>query len=230
MTRLVERSLGEVHELILRMGGSCEAILEKALRALFERDLERARQVAGDDLEIDRLDVAVDEAVLRSIALQAPVADDLRRILAAVSISTDLERVGDLARNIAKSAERLGQRTPVSIPGGLEALAAESQGMLREALDAFVHRDAERARRLLARDDEVDADEDRIIREALSEIEASPHLSAQEVDLILVAQNLERVADHATNIAEGVILIVEGRNVKHAEKLAGLPQSSSNRY
>ncbi|RIL01658.1 MAG: phosphate transport system regulatory protein PhoU [Proteobacteria bacterium] len=220
MTRTVEPFLGEVTALILRMGGCCEAILAKALRALFERNAELAHEVRHDDLEIDRLDVAIDEAVLRSLALQSPVADDLRRLLAANDIGTDLERVGDLARNIAKSAVRLSERPPVAIPAQLEALAVECQAMLREALDAFVHRDAARARALMAQDDRVDDDQDRVIRLALDEIRVHPDQYQQEVDLILVAKHLERVADHATNIAESVILLVEGRNVKHAEKFA----------
>lgn len=220
MTRTVESFLGEVTALILRMGGCCEAILAKSVRALIERDPELAEQVRRDDLEIDRLDVAIDEAVLRSLALQSPVADDLRRLLAANDIGTDLERVGDLARNIAKSAMRLAERPPVPMPAQLEALAIECQAMLREALDAFVHRDAERARKLMAQDDRIDDDQDRVIREALEEIRAHPDQYQQEVDLILVAKHLERIADHATNIAESVILLVEGRNVKHADKLA----------
>lgn len=221
MSRILEPFLGEVNELVLRMGGCSEAILAKALRALFERNAALAAEVRDDDLEIDRLDVAVDEAVLRSLALQAPVADDLRRLLSAYDISTDLERVGDLARNIAKSAVRMAERPPVALPATLETLASQCQAMLRVALDAFVERDAERARRLLAEDDAVDDEQDRVIREALATIRARPELFAQEIDLILVAKNLERVADHATNIAESVILVVEGRNVKHADKLAG---------
>jgi phosphate transport system protein len=220
MARTVEPFLGEVTELILRMASCCEAILVKSLQALFDRDVKLAGEVQDDDLEIDRLDVAVDEAVLRSIALQAPVADDLRRLLAAYDIATDLERVGDLARNIAKSAGRMAERAPIRLPAILETLAAETQRMLRDALDAFVHRDAERARRLLAEDDRVDDDQDRVIREALAGMRDHPDQTSQELDLILVAKNLERVADHATNIAESAILVAEGRNVKHAEKLA----------
>lgn len=220
MRRTLEPFLGEVTDLVLRMGGLAEAILAKALRSLFERSADLAEEVRHDDLEIDRLDVAVDEAVLRSLALQAPVADDLRRLLKTYDIATDLERVGDLARNIAKSAGRMADRPPIPLPPSLETLAAECQGMLRGALDAFVHRDVAHATRLLGEDDRVDDDQDRVIREALAEIHMHPELSSQEIDLILVAKNLERVADHATNIAESVILVVEGRNVKHADKLA----------
>ncbi len=220
MTRTLEPFIGEVNDLILRMGGCCEAILEKSLQALFQRDARLAAEVQDDDLEIDRLDIAVDEAVLRSIALQAPVADDLRRLLAAYDMGTDLERVGDLSRNIAKSAARMAERPPIPMPTSLETLASQCQAMLRDALDAFVQRDAQQARHLLERDQQVDEGQDRVVLEALGEIDSRPDISAQEIDLILIAKNLERVADHATNIAESVILVVEGRNVKHAEKLA----------
>src|SRR5690606_11651492 len=208
MTRTVEPFLVEVNDLVLRMGGCAEAILAKSLRALFERDARLADEVQRDDLEIDRLDVAVDEAVLRGLALQAPVADDLRRLLAAYDIATDLERVGDLARNIAKCAARMAERPPIRLPQALEGLAAECQRMLRDALDAFVQGDAARAERLLAEDEAVDDRQDVVIREALAEIRAHPELSSQEIDLILVAKHLERVADHATNVAESVILLV----------------------
>ncbi len=219
MSRTLDAALDQVHTLVLKMAVACEAILEKSLRSLEARDRSTAEQIAGDDLEIDRLDVEVDEAVLRALALQAPVAEDLRRVLAAKAISTDLERVGDLARNIAKCTQRLVQRSPVLLPPTLENLALHAREMLRGALDAFVERDADKARKLLNDDDIVDEDQDRVVREALREIHEHPDAFEQEIDLIFVAKNLERVADHATNIAESVILLVEGRNVKHAEKL-----------
>lgn len=219
MPRALEPFLEEVNELLYRMGGLCEAILGKSWQAVVERDVARAQEVRRDDLEIDQIELQVDGAVLRALALQAPVAADLRRLFAAKSIATDLERVGDLARNVAKSAERLAGRAPIAIPAALEALQDEASSMLHEALDAFVARDAARARALLPKDDEVDEDQDRVIRQALSEIVAHPEQSSQELDLILIAKNLERVADHATNIAEDVILVVEAHNVKHADKL-----------
>lgn len=220
MPRTVEPFLGEVNDLLLRMGGCAEAILAKALRALAERSAALAAEVQEDDLEIDRLDVAIDDAVLRSIALQAPVADDLRRLLAAYDMATNLERVGDIARNIAKAAARMAEQAPLAPPASFEALVADSQAMLRDALDAFVQRDTGAARRLLERDQQVDDEQDEVIRSALARIQEDPTRSSQLVDLIQVAKNLERVADHATNIAELVLLIVEGRNVKHADKLA----------
>lgn len=222
MSRMLDAALSEVHELVLRMAAACEAIIDKALRAFDERDVALAEDVRSDDLEIDRLDVEVDEAVLHALALQAPVAEDLRRVLAAKGIATDLERIGDLARNIAKCAERLAAQPPAPLPRSLENLQRNSRRMLRDALYAFVERDAQRARKLLLEDERVDDDQDRVVREALWELRQQPELSLQEIDLIMVAKHLERVADHATNIAEHVVLLVEGRNLKHAEKL-GVP-------
>ncbi len=219
MTRVVDPILKDLRESLLRMGSRAEAILAKSVRAVLERDPDPARQVESDDLEIDRLDVAIDEAVLRALALQAPVADDLRRVVAAKMIATDLERVGDLARNIAKSALRLAEQPPRVLPASLTRLAAAAQGVLRRALDAYGEGDSDAARRVLDADDEIDAAQDVVIRSALAEIASHPDLASVCVDVILIAKNLERVGDHATNIAEDVILVTEARNVKHAVKL-----------
>ena len=219
MTRAVEPVLQELRETLLRMGSRAEAILDKAVQAVIDRDAELARQVERDDLEIDRLDVQIDGAVLRALALQAPVAADLRKVIAVKMIATDLERVGDLARNIAKSALRLSLHPEVPVPLVLVRLARSAQRMLHGALDAYTGDDAEAARLVLAQDDEVDRQQDEVIRSGLQEITGRPEVVSQGVDIIFIAKNLERVADHATNIAEDVILVTEARNVKHASKL-----------
>lgn len=217
--RIVDPALRELREKLLRMGGLAEAILEKALTAVWRRDRAAAREVQIDDLEIDRLDLAIDEAVLRILATQAPVADDLRSVIAAKMIATDLERVGDLARNIAKGALRLAEHPEVPIPPRLRTLGDEVQRLLHRALDCFADGDAERAAGVLEQDDQVDEDQDLVIRAAIQEIASHPELTSQGVDFILIAKNLERVADHATNVAEDVILATQARNVKHAAKL-----------
>ncbi len=219
MTRIVDPVLADLRQQILRMGSLAEAILEKSLHAVYKRDPALAREVKIDDLEIDRLDLAVDEAVLRALATQAPVADDLRGVIAIKMMATDLERVGDLARNIAKSALRLSERPEVPIPEKLRTLADESRRLLRHALDSFSEHDPERAAFVLDEDDRIDQDEKEVIQAAIQEISDHPELTSQEVDVILIAKNLERVADHATNIAEDVIMLTEARNVKHASKL-----------
>lgn len=219
MSRVFDSFLEKLRDDLLRMGSRAEAILEKSLRAVWERDVALVDEVARDDLEIDRLDVAVDEAVLKALALQAPVAEDLREVLAIKMIATDLERVGDLARNIAKSARRLAAHEVFPYPATLTSLARSSQRALRQALDAFSRGDAAMARTVLEDDDAIDSVQDEVIRSMMRQLETHPEAASQEVDIILVAKHLERVADHATNIAEDVILVAEARNVKHAAKL-----------
>jgi phosphate transport system protein len=221
MTRAMDPVLRELRESLLRMGSRAEAILDKAVRAVVDRDAELARAVEADDIEIDRLDVEIDGAVLRALALQAPVAADLRRVVAVKMIATDLERVGDIARNIAKSALRLSMLSEVPVPLVMIRLARSAQRMLHGALDAYSHEDAEAARAVLAQDEEVDRQQDEAVRCGLQEISGHPDHASYGVDLIFVAKNLERVGDHATNIAEDVILVAEARNVKHASKLGG---------
>jgi len=220
LSRSVDTLLDELRRKVLRMGSLAEAILEKALRALWARDAALAGEVAADDLDIDRIELEIDEAVLKVLALQAPVANDLRHVFAVKMISTDLERVGDLARNIAKSAIRLSSQPQAALPPKLHELADESRRLLREALDSFSDLDAGKAEHVLREDDVVDEQEGLVIQDAIRALGRNPDLAPQEVDFILIAKNLERVADHATNIAEDVILATQARNVKHAEKLA----------
>jgi len=220
MSRVFDPVLRDLRETLLLMGGRAEAILDKSVRAVLERDTELAAQVAQDDIEIDRLDVMIDEAVLKALALQAPVAADLREVVAIKMIATDLERVGDLSRNIAKSAQRLGRRLDAPIPPILARLAASAQGVLRSALDSFSHADPRAAHSVLGSDDEIDDAQDEVILEELEQIASHPDMASPAVDIIFIAKNLERVGDHATNIAEDVILVAEARNVKHAAKLA----------
>jgi phosphate transport system protein len=220
MSRVFDPVLRDLREGLLLMGGRAEAILDTAVRAVLERDATLASQVAADDIEIDRLDVMIDEAVLKALALQAPVAADLREVVAIKMIATDLERVGDLARNIAKSAQRLGRRLDAPIPPILARLAASAQGVLRSALDAFSHADPRAAHLVLGSDDEIDDAQDEVILAELEQIASHPDMASPAVDIIFIAKNLERIGDHATNIAEDVILVAEARNVKHAAKLA----------
>jgi phosphate transport system protein len=219
-TSKTSRELSSLRELILNMGQLSEEILARALKAVWERDRSIAEQVPTLDLEIDRLDVEIDQAVLRSLALHAPVATDLRAVVAAKTIATDLERVGDLSRNIAKCAIRLTDRASSEVPSELRKLASDCQDLLASALRAYADGDPELARRVLEQDDEIDEEEDHVIREGIAEIQTSPHATERIIDVIFIAQSLERVADHATNIAEDVVLIAESLNLKHAQKLS----------
>jgi len=220
MKRSIDPAIAHLRDLALQMGTRAEGILDKALRAAFGRDAALATEVAGDDLEIDRLDVEIDAEVLKTLALQAPVALDLREVIGIKMMATDLERVGDIARNIAKSARRLADGRTDVVPE-LAQLARDAQQILRRALDAFSDRDVAAARAVIEADDRIDTLQDRIVAEAVGGIPARPERASVAVDEIFIAKNLERVADHATNIAEDVILVAEARNVKHAGKLAG---------
>lgn len=222
-----ESTIDSLRELILRMGALAEAILAKALRCVDERDPALGAAVQSDDLEIDQLDVVIDDAILRALALHAPVAEDLRQVIAIKTMATDLERIGDIARNIAKSGMRLAERPKTSLPARLEPLQKEATRLLRAALDGFQSLDAFAAQAVIRGDDRVDELQDALVRDLIDGIERDPTSAAQVIDVIFIAESLERVGDHATNIAEDVILAVEARNVKHAEKLARRGLASS---
>jgi phosphate transport system protein len=220
MSRLIDDHIEGLRGRLFRMGSRSEAILDKALRAVWERDARLAEEVKADDVEIDRLEVDIDEAVMKALALQQPVAEDLREVLAIKMIATDLERVGDLARNVAKIALRLTRQPELALPATVMTLARAAQGALRRALDAFSRTDAVLAHAVLEEDDVIDRVQDEVVRSMLRELGSHPESASQELDVIMLAKHLERVGDHATNIAEDVILVAEARNVKHAAKLA----------
>jgi len=215
-----EATIEGLRELVLRMGALAEAIFAKALRVVHERDARLAAEVQRDDLDLDKLDIEIDDAVLRALALQSPVAEDLRQVIAIKTMATDLERVGDIARNIAKSGARLAERARTDLPMRLEPLEREARGQLSAALDAFQELNVVGAQSVLDGDDRLDRLQDTLVRELIERIERDSSTSAQAVDVIFIAESLERIGDHATNVAEEVILVAEARNVKHAEKLA----------
>ena len=216
----VDRDTGTLRATIERMARLAEAILDKSLAAVWERDAKLADEVMRDDIEIDRLDVEIDSAVLRILALDAPVASDLRLVVATKSIATDLERVGDLARNIAGCARRLSARGAFELPATIHSLADESRAALRASTQAFHALDADAARQVIANDDRIDELEDEIVRAAIARLAAAPDTTEQEVDVIFIAQHLERIGDHATNVAEEVVLAREAKNLKHWERLS----------
>ena len=215
MERHFERDLEALKEQLLLMGGRAEAIVQKAIEALRRRDPVLARQVFEDDQAIDRLEIEIEERCLRLFALQQPLATDLRFITAALKVSNDLERIGDHAVNIAGNAERLIAEPELKPLVDIPRMAALAAGMLRESLDAFVRRDAVSARRLCRRDDEVDQLNRQVFRELISFMIEDPKTITRAMELILVARNLERVADLATNVAEEVVFIAEARIIKH---------------
>jgi phosphate transport system protein len=217
-----------VHEIealktqLLLMGGHAERIIGRSIEALRRRDPALARQVFDDDHAIDRLEIDIEERCVELLALQQPLAGDLRVITAALKISNDLERVGDHAVNIAGGALRLAGEPELKPLVDIPRMAELASGMLREALDAFVHRDAETARRLVRRDDEVDALNRQMFRELVSFMVEDPRTIGRAMELVLVARNLERVADLATNVAEEVVFIAEARIIKHHAEDVGV--------
>jgi phosphate transport system protein len=217
-----------VHEIdalkaqLLLMGGRAESIVQKSIEALRRRDPTLAREVLADDRVLDQQEIDIEARCVNLLALQQPLASDLRFVTAALKISNDLERVGDHAVNIAQSALKLCAEPQLKPLVDIPRMTDLAAGMLREALDAFVERDADTARRLVRRDDEVDELNRQMFRELVSFMIEDPHTITRAMELILVARNLERVADLATNVAEEVVFIAEARIIKHhAETLAG---------
>ncbi len=210
-----ETELQALRNQLLRMGALVEERVHRAVRSLVVRREEDARRIVQSDDEVNDLQLDIDERCLRLLATQTPLASDLRLITSAMKINADLERVGDQAVNIAENALTLIPQPPVKPLIDIPRMAELAEGMIRDALDAFVKNDAALARDVLGRDDEVDELKDQVFRELLTYMMADPGTIQRALALILVSRNLERVADHATNIAEDVIFIAEARDVRH---------------
>ena len=200
---------------LLNMGAMVEERVHRAIQALMERNLEAAEEIARGDQEVNELQIEIDERCLRLFALQQPMASDLRLITAAMKINADLERIGDQAVNIAEQSIRILDQPPLKAMIDLPRMAEIAERMTRESLDAFVRKDATLARAILKRDDEVDELKDHVFRVLLTYMMADPGTIERALSLILVSRHLERIADHATNIAEDVIFLVEAKDVRH---------------
>lgn len=212
MTRTAfERQLAEIQEEMLVLASMVEAAIERSVRALRERDVELARQVIADDLKINRKRYEIEERCLEIIATQQPLASDLRTIVAVLHIIVDLERMADHAEGIAKIALMLADEPPVKPYIDIPRMAQIAQRMLMASLEAFKHRDAQRARAICNEDDEVDALYDQVYRELLVYMLNDPRTIERATHLTWVAHNLERIADRATNICERVVYLVEGK-------------------
>jgi phosphate transport system protein len=200
---------------LLEMGGLAEERVRNAVQGLGERDFAQIEHVLEGDEPINVLHIEVDDRCLKLLALHQPMAADLRAVMAAVKINTDLERVGDLAVNIAEAAKRYALHPPVKKLIDIPRMADIAQAMLRDALDAYVTRDMVLAQRVLNEDDKLDALKTQIFRELLTFMLQDPVTIEPALDLILVSRHLERIGDHATNIAEDVIFMVSARDVRH---------------
>ncbi len=213
--RHFEQELEELKQRLLWMAGLAEKSVHQAVQALFEKNEDLARKVLEEEATINEMQIEIDDRVLRLLALQQPMAVDLRFILSISRINNDLERIGDQAVNIAQSALRVLRHPQVKPYVDLPRMSALAEGMVRDSLNALVQRDAELARSVLVRDDEVDRLRDQIFRELLTYMMENSAVIFPAFELILVAKNLERIGDHATNIAEDVIYMVAGRDVRH---------------
>jgi phosphate transport system protein len=206
----LDRDLNAVQDDLLRMGGLLDAAIAKSLEALAKRDQDLARQIIADDAHVNALRFHIEEACLALIATQQPAARDLRAVLAAMIIVSELERMGDYAAGIAKTVLRMGDAPLLKPLIDMPRMADECRAMLRRALDAYVAHDADMARAVAAQDDVIDNLYNQIFRELLSFIVEDPHTTTRALYLLFAAHNLERIGDRAVNISERVIFMTSG--------------------
>jgi len=218
MLRHFEQDLQNLKDQILVMGGHVEQAVEAATRALMERKPQDLKKVHEIEALINREHMDVDEACVQLLARQSPLAADLRLVIAVLKISTDLERMGDQAVNIAHNAKEYLEGEPIKDLLDIPEMAKEVKVMVRDSLDAFVRRDGNLAQEVLKKDDKVDALKDKVFQDLIQYMSANPKNVEQALDLILIARNLERLGDHATNIAEDVIFAATGKDIRHGGK------------
>jgi phosphate transport system protein len=215
MERLFDEELKNLKEKLLRMAGLVEESIELSIEALKEQKDEPIQSVLKNEERINQLDVEVDETCLRLMALRQPMAGDLRFITSAMKINSELERMGDLAVNVSEQAAILNKLPPLKPLIDIPRMARQAQAMVRDSINAFINRDEALARSVCERDDEVDALDEQIFRELLTYMMEDAANISRAVALILVSRNLERMADHATNVGEDVIYLVRGKSIKH---------------
>ena len=208
--------LATLKQRLLDMSGRAEELVDVAVEALLTRDEGKAETVIAADKDVDLLENEIEHLAIELLALQQPMARDLRFLVSAIKISSDLERVGDHAVNIAQSVQRMtAQWDALRIDPAIEDMARRARRMLADALDAFVRADGALGREVCRSDDQVDALHDSLFRTLLTHMMADPRLISTSLELLLVSRNLERVADLATNIAEDAVFLAEGKQIKH---------------
>jgi len=230
VVRHFQEELEQLQARLLEMGGLAEENVRLAVKGMMDRDYELVERVMMGDEPLNRLHIEIDSRAFTLLALFQPMAADLRSIVAAVKINTDLERVGDLAVNIAEAGRRYASHPPVKKLIDIPQMASIAQAMLRDALDAFVRRDLELAQHVLDEDDRLDSLKTQIFRELLTYMLQDPATIEPSLDLILVSRHLERIGDHATNIAEDVIFIVTARDVRHHAREGVKPAAPRPEY
>jgi phosphate transport system protein len=214
--RRLDQDLDRIRQSLLKMGGMVEGMVSKATQSLLERKIELSQEVIAGDRAVDQLEIEIDEVCHSVLAMKQPTAGDLRFLVAVMKINSDLERIGDSAVNIAQSVEQLSDQPPLKPYIDLPRMSQLVQTMVRQSLDAFVRRDAPLAIEVCKADDAVDGLYKQIFRELLTYMIEDPKTVSRALHLLLISRNLERIADHATNIAEDVIYYVEGRDIRHS--------------
>ena len=213
--RHFHEELAELKNKLLVMSSMVEASIQKSIEALEERNPTLAQEVFEDDKKIDQMEIEIDECGIRLMALDQPVAVDLRMLFGVLRINNDLERIGDHSVNIAERALRLAEAPILKHLVDIPRMASIVQSMVKDVLDGFVQEDPKKARAACERDDEVDELDDRFIRALLTYMMEKPTVITQAMDLIMVSKNLERIGDLATNIAEDVVFIYQAKTIKH---------------
>ncbi len=217
MERHMDQALTDVRQLLLRMGAQVEEMVAGSVQALVDRDTERSQGIVEQDTEIDQMQIDIDRACETIMATQQPTAVDMRFLVAVMKINTDLERIGDLAVNICRSVAMLNELPPLKPYVDLPRLTQFVRDMVKGSLDSLVDRDTDLAVRVCRDDDQVDAMYEQLFRELLTYMIEDPKNVTRGLQLLFICRDLERVADHATNIAEDVIFFVEGKDIRHLQ-------------
>ncbi len=215
MERFFDQEFGSLRQQILEMGAAVEKAIENAVRGLIERTPESFNQVYAYETKINQFHISIDEACMRVLARQAPMASDLRLVLGCIKINSDLERMGDQAVNISHCGRHYLSELPLKPLVDLPKMAEEVRKMTRDALNAFFHQDQELAKKVVINDDIVDRYKNEIFQELIGIMKSNPATVDRAMDLILISRNLERIGDHATNIAEDVIFVASGVDIRH---------------
>lgn len=218
MTKHLHRDLEEVHNDILSMSALVEGMIDQAAKALIERNLDLAAKVIATDEEVDRREVHIEEECLKILALHQPVAIDLRRIATVLKVNNDLERIADLAVNVAERCASLDAFPQFAMPHKIKQMVSMATQMVRGSLDAFVNLDPTAARRILTMDDSIDDLNVEVIRKLQATMQQHSELVIPALHCFSASRHIERIADHATNIAEDVVYLVEGDIVRHRSR------------
>ncbi len=216
--RQYEEELRGLRTSLLKMGGLVERQIADAVDSLVNRNSDQAREVIARDAEVNRMDIDIDAMCLRILALRQPAASDLRFITTGLKINYDLERIGDMAVNICERALELNEEPILKPYIDIPRMANIAESMVKDSLDAFVRGDCDLARQVIERDDEVDALNTQIFRELLSYMAEDPHTIGRATRILFVSKYLERIADHATSVAEMVVFMVRGKTIRHMDK------------